>query len=894
MKSIFLPKNLPDVDLSSDVASLQAGYNEEDEEEHKLMLDISKHWEEVSDEIRNIFISIHELRMIKRSTKLSLRRALYLFKLFVAVLELRSKELKTKETAVIKSKAEVNALNNKVEHLHRESKSWRERLNVAQSQNSQLLAEVEDKDNQVNNLQMIIKHNENNAADLKRQIATIEAEKQSTATTVVVEEPANSKDEANLELLRKIREQSSTIEYLEEKLERLESDHTHSLEREKFEAFKAKEHASMCEDMLSEVKMKLKVVEMRSAGFEDDLQVKNEDLKRMEQQLGSILAELKTKEEIISKMMGVPESEEPSDLVKKRRGSMRRNSRRGSQVVNKKSSETVQQKPSSTQGPVDKKETSSFLDAPGNRPLMKVTSSKLLAAKHSRSRANMISAPEVEDQTNITYLPKTGTSASSPHINEIEEVSFPVPTKPTPSPEPADNVTTQRRHSLAMYKGERRGSISVTQTKEYKRLASELRASEKIKCELENEVEELQRELEQQETEYERAIQASTRQHKMQIFMEEGKYKSDTAKVYAESLAVQSMITSFKKGLSSVLEKALLTAAACQAKSSFSYMAPVCPDNYLASMEANNEKYHNAFEILFGSISTAIYTMQSAQREMKIRSERLIGLETANHMKVLSEKSAVIETLSRQLEKYSEEFNQLKTSHHSTLKKNLELNRNLKHSENEKHKVINKVQELEDEYAVSSKKAVTPAGRDAKKTKEALEVMLKYSKEQENKLKLQLAEVTEMLEKEKLSRKRLEKAVIFQQSPAMSPHGKGALGITLNCTKPPKEQEKKQIKVSSPKAKSTTCRYIQTLNKFHELSEEMNNIDRNLINKSKQVTARWHNCVGTRFRMLVRKYLTFCRFQKQQAQAGKKVLQLRQPFMTNGMEGKEGRKYELY
>uniref|UniRef100_F6SNG8 Uncharacterized protein n=2 Tax=Ciona intestinalis TaxID=7719 RepID=F6SNG8_CIOIN len=349
------------------------------------------------------------------------------------------------------------------------------------------------------------------------------------------------------------------------------------------------------------------------------------------------------------------------------------------------------------------------------------------------------------------------------------------------------------------------------------------------------------------------------------------------------------MITSFKKGLASVLEKALLTAAARQAKSSFSYMAPVCPDNFLASMEANNEKYHKAFEILFGSISTAIYTMQSAQREMKIRSERLIGLETANHMKVLSEKTAVIERLSRQLENYREEFNQLKTSHHSTLKKNLELNRNLKHSENEKHKVINKVQELEDEYAISSKKAGTP-GKDAKKTKEALEVMLKYSKEQENKLKIQLAEVTELLEKEKVSRKRLEKAFILQQSPASSPHGEGALGITLNCTKPPKQQEKKQIKVSSPKAKSTTCRYIQTLNKFHELSEEMNNIDKNLINKSKQVTARWHNCVGTRFRMLVRKYLTFCRFQKQQAQAGKKVLQLRQPFMTTSMEGKESKK----
>uniref|UniRef100_F6WEX1 Uncharacterized protein n=1 Tax=Ciona intestinalis TaxID=7719 RepID=F6WEX1_CIOIN len=142
----------------------------------------------------------------------------------------------------------------------------------------------------------------------------------------------------------------------------------------------------MCEDMLSEVKMKLKVVEMRSAGLEDDLQVKNEDLKRMEQQLGSILAELKTKEDIISKMMGVPESEEPSDLVKKRRGS-RRSSRRGSQFVNKKSSETVQQNPDGSSA-----QASSFLDAPGKRPIMKVTSSKLLAAKHSRSKANMIGA----------------------------------------------------------------------------------------------------------------------------------------------------------------------------------------------------------------------------------------------------------------------------------------------------------------------------------------------------------------------------------------------------------------------------------------------------------------------------------------------------------------------
>jgi len=59
-----------------------------------MKFDLKIAFQEVSKEILDIIISVHETKMLKRNTKLLIRRALYLYKMIVVLLGMRTNEVR--------------------------------------------------------------------------------------------------------------------------------------------------------------------------------------------------------------------------------------------------------------------------------------------------------------------------------------------------------------------------------------------------------------------------------------------------------------------------------------------------------------------------------------------------------------------------------------------------------------------------------------------------------------------------------------------------------------------------------------------------------------------------------------------------------------------------------
>ncbi|XP_076822705.1 uncharacterized protein LOC143469046 isoform X3 [Clavelina lepadiformis] len=841
MKSMIVLNNLPD-----DIESFQANYDEEDEGEQKLMSKISENWQEVAVEVRDILISAHELKMIKRPMKLMVRRALFLFKFLMGLLGLRSNQLKSNETEMVNLKTETSELSSKVGYLHNESKNWREKFSDAQEKITTLINESKNQDIKLESLQRSL----------------------------------NSKDEIITELHKEVAVLNEKLESGNISIEELET-----LEREKLEACRAMQRASVCEDALYEMKTKMKEIEDSKEEINIALGIKDEELEYKDKQLAFVLSELKAKEELVQKMKNLP-NDDDADL----RGSV--GGRRYRTKSRKSRKETVSVTKRSTicaSSPNLKLDVTdpefAHKDEMMRRPIS--ISSTRLFSRHSNSKTRLLlpifqEFPGVKDTTAdpIPDLPPGGHGAE----NVLSEDPPATPSVSMTPPEASPSNARRMGH----------GPSSKILSKEFTQMVNELKESERARAELETEVDELERELEIQDARFEKVSQDAKRQHRIQMLMEEEKLKSGTSKLYTEYLNVENIINKYKWDLAVLFEKSLMDDASKLAKSAYYYNAPTNPSDFVASAQTTNERLQEAFDSLLRAVSLGMQSMQKSQAEIRRAAEEKVGKETSNHIKVLTEKLKIISDMQEKINSYQERFEKLQSDHEECLKQNARLKEQKKELVESKNKLLVQLREYEDEimkhYNAGMRRKTYVPQDDNPMTKEALEVVLNYAKDQNNKLQHRLAETEELLEKEKTSRGRMEKAFFMQQGNVHLPRGNIALEGSSPLSSSRKRQDQpaasqKEDGLFPSQAKTRTGKYAQTLSKLDEMSKYAKNVgmEDNLLDMSKETYKKWQHCIAVRFAHLVKKYYMFRSLKQVQKHLSDQMFKLKnQPIAVEG------------
>jgi len=68
-----------------------------------------------------------------------------------------------------------------------------------------------------------------------------------------------------------------------------------------------------------------------------------------------------------------------------------------------------------------------------------------------------------------------------------------------------------------------------------------------------------------------------------------------------------------------------------------------------------------AFDGLLQAVAVGFQTMQQAQKDMQSKTEKMIGQEAVNHMKILAEKTKMLEDLRIEFDRYKSEAEKVKS-----------------------------------------------------------------------------------------------------------------------------------------------------------------------------------------------------------------------------------------
>ncbi|XP_039255056.2 uncharacterized protein LOC120331937 [Styela clava] len=828
----FMKKMLHGLEeFPGDMTALLASYDANDEEEQVILQEMNAEWRTACNDIRDLLVSVHEVKLLHRNCKLKIRRILYLFKLVVAVLEIRDNAVDTAEDQLIDLQAEVVGLRAKVDHIHTETKKWREKYTKTQSIVVKISKERDESRYETEKLRIELGSCIDKIADLNNLIKELKVEA-TKAPKNVISEDDNKK---LIELKELNSNQSYQIQALGEEIDKLRNERDELREQLGGATEKDKEKELIQEQMIRDANDKLEMMNKKVDDFEEKAALFEDDLFERDAQIKLLKVELEAKNEMVKKLTTMAEeSDSDREPSPPPRGTKRRG-RKGSPAFGRRRSHCQyeeEQRNAEMDGPdYERRQSISQLARSSSTKILRRSSVRLLTTPSaSRMQAPVSAIPQPSPSIHIVNV-DTG-DKSVPQLRE---------------------ATTQVS-AVAV-------AISGISNEEYLRVREGWEESERRCNELEVVITEIEDELLEMKKKHKKRAASQAREFRMQNIMAEEERRSEVSAVYSQALNMENLINRYKNDLSQIFERALLQKIAKDVKNVYNYNSSEDPSDPTSSLKTVNQWVDIALKKLVKYQQAVIKHMQSTQDDLKVKAEKSVGQETANHIKILAEKTMEIGKYKQLADQTKNELVSLKSDHQKLVRQHAQNREDLKNAEEQekKTKELWKKRERElldagDAVAVYKKSA-----KDAQK----LDAKLKDLKSEYKKLKEQYdmsqrnlareAQLRMMAEKEVQRNNRSQKLGFRDEKPPV-------VKIVYQEEKPP--------------GPSQAAVYVKTMEKLLECkpSLRLSHITSELANDASISVRNYRIQVARRLVKLCQKYADYKRLTDMQQRVRATIL----------------------